>query len=305
MSMVGIPQVSVVIPVFNRAATIGAALDSVLRQTFADLEVIVVDDGSTDGTRDMLAAVADPRVRVLLLPENRGVSGARNAGIAAARGPWVAFQDSDDEWLPRKLEKQMARLAAAPPGTVACGCGMLTLWTLEPLPGRAAARRTVLYVPDPAIAAVEGDIRASLRRASLASTQTLVARRDTLLAAGGFDTALRALVDWDLAIRLAAVGAFAFVDEPLVLQSFSENSITRDRARRVQARIRLLDKHDAFFRAEPRVLWRQHLTVAGDCYRLGDLAGARAALARAARLRPLHPRPWLHRLRLLWAGLRG
>jgi len=89
-------SVSVVIPAFNRAASIRAAMMSVLRQTWRDFELIVVDDGSTDGTLEAAAGVADPRVRLIAGEGNRGAAAARNRGIHDARGTWVAFQDSDD-----------------------------------------------------------------------------------------------------------------------------------------------------------------------------------------------------------------
>ncbi|MGL6044061.1 MAG: glycosyltransferase family 2 protein, partial [Sandaracinobacteroides sp.] len=108
--------VSVVIPAYNREATVGTAIRSVLWQTLSPVEVIVVDDGSTDGTAAAVQAIDDPRVR-LVSQANGGISAARNRGIEAATQPWVAFQDSDDEWLPLKLEKQMASLALAPEGT--------------------------------------------------------------------------------------------------------------------------------------------------------------------------------------------
>ena len=105
----GTPKVSVVIPTFNRAPFVGKAVESVLRQTFEDHEIIVVDDGSTDDTRDCLKEFL-PRIRYLF-QRNAGVSSARNAGIRAAKGEWVAFLDSDDEWLPTKLRVQMEDLS--------------------------------------------------------------------------------------------------------------------------------------------------------------------------------------------------
>ena len=106
------PAISVVMPSYNRESTIRAAAESVLRQTWQDFELIVVDDGSSDATVAALRAIDDPRLRILPQEVNRGVSAARNVGIDAARAPWVAFQDSDDEWLPEKLALQMARIEA-------------------------------------------------------------------------------------------------------------------------------------------------------------------------------------------------
>jgi glycosyltransferase involved in cell wall biosynthesis len=281
------PAVSVVIPAYNRAGTIRLAIESVLRQTFADLEVLVVDDASADGTKAAAEAIADPRVRVLAHETNRGASAARNTGVREARAPWVAFQDSDDEWLPLKLEKQMARLDA---GTfVAAYCGMIVI-------GRSGdsgrGRPTVAYVPRPDIALVEGDILPSLMRTSIVSTQTLVARRDDLLAVGGFDESFRALIDWELMLRLAPRGPVACVDEPLVLQRFSPNSITHEAALRAEARTRAISKHLALLSRHPDLLARLHYVAAGEHRRLGDLAAARTALARARVLRPADPRLW-------------
>ena len=317
------PPVSVVVPAFNRAGSIRAALESVLRQTWADFELIVVDDGSTDGTPEAARALDDPRLRVIVTPRNMGASAARNLGIAEARGPWIAFQDSDDEWLPSKLEKQMARLLAPGADWVAAYCGMLIL---DAPPGRAGAgtgaparpryfpSREGPVAPGPlgalrrllsgaaAASPLEGDLTEALLRRSLISTQTLVARRDLLLEIGGFDPELRALIDWDCVLRLAPLGPIAFVDEPLVLQRFSPNSITADRARKLPTRIRLAEKHAAALARHPAIHARHHYAIAGAHREAGDLAAARASLARARALDPGNPR---YRAMALWLALRA
>ena len=107
-----VPMVSVIIPTFNRAALVREAVASVKAQTYRDYEILVVDDASTDDTREALAAGRE--VRVLRQADRRGVAAARNRGIAAARGEWLAFLDSDDLWLPEKLARQMAYLADQP-----------------------------------------------------------------------------------------------------------------------------------------------------------------------------------------------
>ncbi len=107
------PIASVVVPAFNCAATITETLRSILRQTFADFELIVVDDGSTDGTPEIVGRFSDPRIR-LIRQRNRGLAGAHNTGIAAARGEFVGFCDADDLWMPEKLERHIDHLRANP-----------------------------------------------------------------------------------------------------------------------------------------------------------------------------------------------
>lgn len=295
----GVPPVSVVIPAYNRAATIRAAIESVLRQSFADFELVVVDDGSTDGTLDAAAAVDDPRLRLVPAPRNLGAAGARNLGVAEARAPLVAFQDSDDEWLPTKLEKQMARLAAAP-DRIGCYCGLLVVGALDPRPGE---RTRLAYNPPPETLPVEGDILAPMLGRNLVSTQTLVVRRDAFRDLGGFDEGMPALEDWDFAIRLAARGPLAFVDEPLVLQRFSENSLTRHADRQLAAQARMVEKNLALYEARPDALAGQYYALAGLARRLGRYGEARALLARARRVRPANPRPWAMSLYVAALGL--
>src|SRR5690348_1065740 len=103
------PVVSVILPTYNRASLISRAIRSVLNQTFTDWELLIVDDGSTDATEQLIRSrSADSRIRYMKLPQNVGMCNARNHGIALARGEFIAFLDSDDEWLPTKLEKQLA-----------------------------------------------------------------------------------------------------------------------------------------------------------------------------------------------------
>lgn len=286
MTQSSTPAVSIVLPAYNRVGSIRMAVESVLRQSFADFELIVVDDGSTDGTMAQLADITDPRVRMLANPQNLGASAARNRGIRAARGEWVAFQDSDDEWMPQKLAKQMARLEQYSEDAIACYCGMMIVGEPE---ATLEARTTVLYIPDSTIASVEGNLLGQLLARSFISTQMLVVRRTALLETGGFDEALPALEDWDCAIGLSMRGMFSFVDEPLVVQYFSENSITRSRAKRAQALASILEKHRNLLAAYPHLLTKHLVSLAGARRQLGDYAGAKRALAEARRLSPASP----------------
>ena len=298
-----------VIPAYNRAASIGAAITSVLRQTWADFELIVVDDGSTDDTLAEARTIEDPRLRVIAAPHNMGAAGARNLGVEEARGTWIAFQDSDDEWLPEKLEKQMARLATSPVWSGdgegdwgGCYCGLLTVGDLDARPG---ARTRLTYTPDPDTAAVEGDILVPLLERNLISTQTLVVRRDLFLALGRFDEDTTPIEDWDFVIRLAARGPIAFVDAPLVHQHFSPNSITRGVERRLVSQKRVVEKNIALYEAHPAVLARQYYILAGINRQAGHLAEARDYLARSRRLQPASLRSWGMSLYVAGLGLTG
>lgn len=285
------PRVSVVIPAWNREREIRASVESVLRQTLSDLEVIVVDDASTDGTAAAVEAIGDPRVRLVRHEANRGGSAARNTGIGAARADWVAFQDSDDEWLPAKLERQFAAMARLGPETVGAYCGMIVLGRPE---GDRPDPSELRYVPRPRFGVpVEGDLTFSLLRSgSLISTQTFLGRRAALEAAGGFDEALKALQDWDCFIRVAAQGPIAFEPEPLVIQRFSPNSLTKSSRNRALALTRVLEKNEAAFADMPEVLAAHCLSAAGGLRRAGDRKGARRWLAKARRLTPWSARLW-------------
>ncbi len=262
--------VSIVIPAFNRESSIVAAVESVLRQSWTDIEVIVVDDASTDGTVAAARTISDPRFRLIESARNGGISAARNAGIGAAKGSWIAFQDSDDEWLPTKLEKQMARLLGAPDDVIASYCGFLILDE----PGAERPRAGVRYCPDAGLRLLDGQILETLLVTNPVSTQTLVARKSVLEAVGLFDEGLKSLVDWDLGIRLAQAGRFQFIDEPLVIQRFSANSITKDEKKRVQSWEHVLQKHKALMQQHPAALLAHYTRLSGGNRRMGNRAKA-------------------------------
>ncbi len=287
------PSISVVIPAYNREHTILTAVRSVLWQTLPPTEVIVVDDGSTDNTAAAVEGLGDSRVR-LIRQLNGGISAARNAGIHAAACEWVAFQDSDDEWLATKLERQFAAQAANAASPDAFFCAMVIAGALDDT-GSSQARRQIAYHPDPGLALVSGNMLSILLRTNPISTQTLVARRTTLHDAGLFDTGLKSLVDWDIAIRLARLGPIGFLDEPLVVQRFTPNSITRDRAKRVNSWIAVLEKHRPLFETDPEALATHLHRIGGNLRRMGEHARAAPYLREAMRLKPLgghYPLVW-------------
>ncbi len=198
MSMIISPEeyslVSVIIPTYNRAQFIGRAINSVLCQSYQKLEVIVVDDASTDDTVVEVAALQrrDLRIQYLRHKINRGAQAARNTGIQAAQGEFIAFLDSDNEWLPIKLERQMALFASRGKGLGVVYAGFR--WEYHD--GRICRYQSPRY---------RGDIYRDSLKDWIADTSTLVMRRDVLYKAGLCDEKIRAYQEWDLCIRLASI----------------------------------------------------------------------------------------------------
>jgi glycosyltransferase involved in cell wall biosynthesis len=286
------PEVSVIIPAYDRAQSVGDAITSVLAQEGVALEVIVVDDASTDDTAAVVAAMTDPRLRLIRHPRNMGVSAARNTGIDAARGDLIAFQDSDDLWLPGNLAAQVAALHAAPKA-VASYCGMI-VENPEVVGGKGS-----FYMPPKDQRVRSGDLHLALLGGNFISTQTLVVRRAAIGQVGAFDPGLPALVDWDFVLRLSALGPIMLVDKPLVQQRYSENSLTRSLEKRLHGYLGILEKHRADFAAHPALLARHHHRIAGVCRRLGRRPQARHHILAALREQPLAPRRWAQALWLM------
>lgn len=268
------PMVSIVMPTRDRAHVLGRAISSVLQQSVGDFELLVVDDGSTDATAIVLASYEahDPRVRVIHLSSaGRGASAARNAGIAAARGEFVAFVDDDAEWLPTKLERQLEAVRGSGADVVYCRFARVAADGRIREVGSAAAER------DP--------WRALLSRAFI-DTSTLMVRTTTLQAIGGFDENLSRLQDWDLALRLARVGRFAYVPEVLVRSYETPGSIsTRTDAleaacERMASKVRAAGASRGELASLLRALGHALVTS-------GSVREGRRWLARAWRLQPL------------------
>lgn len=283
------PAVSVVIPAYNRAGTLPAAIASVLGQTWQDLELIIVDDGSSDDTVEIACATEDPRIRVVQHKTNGGPSVARNTGTQIARAPLVAFQDSDDIWLADKLAAQTATFDD--PAVLASYCGMIITGT----PGAAGVQGPISQVPEGRYPT--GTITADLLAGSFISTQTLMARRAALLEAGLFDTSLRALEDWDIALTLSQAGLIAAVPAPLVVQRFSDNSLTAQSKSWAYGHRAVVEKHAQLFAAHPKLAAVQWQRIAGRMHRIGDRTAEHAAIRHAIEHDPWNMRSYLQMMR--------
>jgi glycosyltransferase involved in cell wall biosynthesis len=241
-----VPLVSVIIPTYNRAGLVAEAVASVEAQTFRDLEILVVDDGSTDNTPDVLALLEG--VRVLRHPTRRGVAAARNLGAAAARGEWLAFLDSDDLWLPEKLARQMAYLEERP--------GLLLCQTDE-----TWVRNGVRVNKPASHRKVAGQIFLPSLARCMVSPSAVVLHRRLLADHGGFDENLPAAEDYDLWLRLTWRFEVGLVDEPLIIkrgghadQLSGQWGIDRFRIRALTKLLGEADLPETYARAARRML---------------------------------------------------
>jgi glycosyltransferase involved in cell wall biosynthesis len=195
------PEVSVIIPTYNRCAMLLEAIDSVLAQSVTAFELIIIDDGSTDGTEDHLARLGEA-IRFERI-ERSGPAAARNRGVALARAPLIAFLDSDDLWAPTKLERQLAFMRTNP------GCAILQtdeIWIRNGCrvnPGMRHRKRA-------------GDIFIDSLRTCLISMSATMMRADLFRSLGGFDETMTAAEDYDLWLRILIDHEAGLLDEPLV-----------------------------------------------------------------------------------------
>jgi glycosyltransferase involved in cell wall biosynthesis len=235
------PLVSVIIPTYNRAHVVGEAIDSVLAQSYAHIEIIVVDDGSTDETLGRLHSYRD-KIRVAQ-QANAGPAAARNRGIAIARGELIAFLDSDDIWLPPKIERQVNLMARAGESVPCCLCNIMMKWksgdrasfdisSLQPSfeegvwlnPDEVLSTRFVLF------------------------NQGIIIRRHVLDKIGAFDESIRYLEDYEFPLRLSLEGSWAYIGTPLVVwresmtNSVYKNSL-RDRLCTSECKVEVFATH--------------------------------------------------------------
>ncbi len=283
------PFVSVVVPAYNRAATIGNCLRSVQAQTHRNWEAMAVDDGSSDGTPEVVAQLAreDARIRLIRQDHNRGAQAARNVGIRAAQGEWIAFLDSDDQFLPHSLEvrlevaKKEEVLVVHSESNVIQVDGSMNPYNVPPMAGWIYQR----------LLAGEGPMFPGL----LVSTGALT--RISYL-----DEKIVAFQEWDTAIRLAKYYPFGFEARPtFIWDCRNSDTISKDLLRSGRGYEQVFHKHYmAILRcAGPRALAR-HYRIAADWYRRGgDLRSVRRCRFMALLWSLLDPKMALQKLRQL------
>ena len=295
-----LPLVSVVIPTHNRAGVIGRAIHSVLHQTYPRIEIIVVDDRSTDATSAVLRGISTPSLKILKTSGTHGAAAARNLGITQSSGDFIAFLDSDDAWEPRKIALQVARFHSGPPELGVVYAGMTAHHDDGTVTHRTPQHRGWIF-----------DVLQWRNKVSGASS--VMVRRSVFDEVGLFDTSLPACEDWDLWARIARKYQFDFIAEPCVhYYTDQDNRLTR-RSRAVFIAHHLIFRRLNGRRPAARNLSMYLAVQSRELYWLGKHRLAMKLAIRSLWLRPLlqerfalHTLQWLvqHRVQQIGAGLR-
>lgn len=241
--------VSVVIPVYNAAAHLRETLDSILAQTYKNIEIVAVDDGSSDDSVAILQSYGD-RVVIVQQP-NSGPAAARNRGVAEAKGEWIAFLDADDLWQPDKLEKQLLGMG---------DCNWAYTDSIFMGGINDGKRDSELS------SKLSGNVLDELVCCNFIGTSSVMIRRDVFLNIGGFDQSLRSIQDWDLWMRIASKHPITYINEPLVRYRVHSTSTSRSTRKTLPNHLKVIDK---IFSPEGVAAHKSHLKPVAKAKSMG------------------------------------
>lgn len=217
------PKVSIVIPTYNRAKVLDRAIKSALSQTYDDFEIVIIDDASDDDTQSLVKGMKDERIRYFKHATNKGQPASRNTGIEKARGKYIAFLDSDDEWLSEKLEKQVKKIENSSEDT---GLIYTRYWIVKDgkkLLSKKPKKKGYIFEDQ-------------LFEDYVTLSSCILAKKESLEKIGGFDERLPARVDYDVSLRLSKYYRFDYLQEPLV-KVYHDEDLSRITARDAQKHI--------------------------------------------------------------------
>lgn len=230
-------MISIIIPTYNREKTIFKSVESVINQTYKDIEIIIVDDNSTDRTEEIVKSFEDNRIKYIKLDRNLGACNARNIGINESRGEFIAFQDSDDIWKKNKLEKQIRFLEETNADIVACAFNFITKNSMEKKP--SINIHEVNYI--------------DIIRENFISTQTILGKRQCF-EEYKFDIDMPRFQDWELIIRLCKKYNIFFQMDSLVDVYLQNDSISKNNKNAIKALNLIIEKNNDFFRDNKKML---------------------------------------------------
>ena len=265
------PKVSVIIPTYNRDNYLYSAVKSVLNQTFEDFEIIVVDDASTDNTKQIIDKFDDKRIRYIRHKENKGGSAARNTGIKLSKGKFIAFLDDDDLWMPSKLEKQLDHINK----NLEIDAVYTGAWRIN-------KSGKIIRCNFPSL---RGNIFPDiLMKNCVGSCSMVLVRKECFNRIGLFDENLSAGQDWDMWIRLAKHYQFDYVNEPLVLYRVHEKRISTNPYAHMQATKLLFKKFSTDLNTSVnhrKILGYWHYGFGRICCECGDIGKGRKEFMKA------------------------
>ena len=277
------PFISVIIPTFNRLELLKETVESVRLQTYRDFEIIVVNDGSSDGTAEWLAAQTDLRV---LEQDNQGIATSRNNGAGMARGRWLAFLDHDDLWAPEKLEVQAKFVAANP------DVGLVAARHVRLGKRYAGARRA---------AWIKGDLLVKEFAESFIHTSSVMIRKEVFREIKGFPPSYRFADEFDVWLKIAAAYPVAYYDQPLVFIRFYESNTSHNRIGvRTDTYDILMKNYDPARIPRPvflRTMSDHDISFGRAHVKAGDLTEALKWFRSSVRRTPLRPRSWRYYLK--------
>jgi glycosyltransferase involved in cell wall biosynthesis len=275
------PRVSVIIPTYNREHLISRAIQSVQHQTYQDFEMIVVDDGSTDHTEEMASSFRDEKIRYLRHDQNKGLPAARNTGIRAAKGEYVAFLDDDDDWFPTKLEKQVNQFEKSNEKIGVIYTGFL-------LKAQHTGKILAEVIPT-----LRGEVYRDLLNGNILHVSTSMIKKIGLEQVGFFDESFLSFEDWDLWMRLSKHYEFDFIPEALVTYYILGTQMTANLNLRIQGMERLIEKSHLDFKNCPSVL-AKHLKRIGRWHILsGNIREGRRCFLNSIRADPFKKSAYL------------
>lgn len=274
------PEVSVVIPTYNRAHLISRAIQSVLDQTYQDFEIIVVDDGSIDNTEEIIKSFKDDRVIYIRHRENKGPSAARNTGIKASKGEYIAFQDSDDEWFTEKLEKQIEVFDNCSPEVGVVYSGFFRIESGKKI-----------YIPKSKVIQKEGNIHEELLKGNFIGTPSVLIKKKCFEKAKFFDENMPALEDWDLWIEISKHYTFKYINIPLLDSYSTPNGVNTNQVSLAKALEILIINYLEDFKKNKKNLSKYYLIIGHLLCLNGDLNNGRNYLIKAAKTNHLNIKP--------------
>jgi glycosyltransferase involved in cell wall biosynthesis len=275
------PKISVIIPTYNRAELLQSAITSVLKQTFQDFEIIVVDDASKDNTHAIVKSFDDRRLRYVRHEANRGEAGSRNSGVKESNGPYIAFLDDDDEWLPEKLDLQINLLENSAPQI---GCVYTGTVSIDKKTGK------ILGVNTPS---KRGNLFLELFINNCITMSSIMVRKICFETVGLFDERIPYGIDYDMWARIAKEFEYDYVREVLVKYYVHDDRLNNNLDLVIRGREAIFKKYDTFLALNRKAYSYQHRELGIlNCLK-GDNKKAREAYFRAIKLYPFSAKHYL------------